>query len=115
MVLVIGIGVDDDIRATCQTGFDTRREGIGKATIAGMSYDVVNAVFLGDLDRFIRASVIDDQLFDAVEVCDGPRQITQRYRQCFGFVVARNLDNQLWQKFALELGSYTTVHLPSSG
>ncbi|CDX55531.1 hypothetical protein MPL1032_20153 [Mesorhizobium plurifarium] len=104
MILVVGIGVDDDVRAPGQTGFDARHEGVSKTTIAGVPHDVIDTVFPGDPDRFVRASVIYHQPFDAAEAWDGPRQIAQRYRQGFGFVVARNLDNQLWQKTALELG-----------
>ncbi|WP_246679163.1 glycosyltransferase family 1 protein [Mesorhizobium sp. B2-6-2] len=65
---------------------------------------MIHTVFAGDPYRFVRASVIYHQPFDAVEAWDGPWQIAQRYRQSFGFVVAGNLDNQLWQKTALELG-----------
>lgn len=72
-----------------------------------MAHNMVDAVLLGDPDRFIAASVVNDQPFDAVEARDGPRQVIQRYRERFRFVIARDLDNQLWQGLALELGPDT--------
>ena len=95
-VLVVGIGVHDEVGPTLEAGVDPRHECRREALVAREPNHVVDAArarhFLGAVPR----AVIDDQRFDDVDAGDVPRKIAQRVRQHGSLVQARDLDNHLF-------------------
>lgn len=69
-VLVIGIGVDDDIGAVAEAGVKACHKAFGKAFVAAEVYDVVDAPASGDLYGIIFTAVIDDEVFDGINAVD---------------------------------------------
>jgi hypothetical protein len=65
-VLVIGIGVDDDVSAIPQTGVKACHKALGEAFVAAEVYDVMDAPASGDLYGIIFAAVIDDEIFNSI-------------------------------------------------
>ena len=94
-ILVVGIGVDDDVGIVVQAGIEPRHEGTGQTTILVMAHDVIDAALDRDPDRLILAPVVYDQPFDAIEPRHVARKLRQGDRQCLGLVVARDLDDEL--------------------
>ena len=66
-VLVVGVGVDDDVGAELQRGVQTGLEARGQALVVRQADDVVDAVRAGDLDRAVGGAVVDDEPLDRVE------------------------------------------------
>jgi hypothetical protein len=60
-ILVVPIGVDDDICPQAQTGVKTGAKGPRQPLILGMAYDIVNAVLACYLYRVVLATVVDNQ------------------------------------------------------
>jgi len=94
-ILIIAIGVHDNICAKLQALIDPDRKGMGQSAIKWQPYDMVNAARPGNFRSPIRTAVIDDQKFDFIEAFYFTRQIPNRKRQCFCFIETRNLNNQL--------------------
>ncbi len=94
-VLAIGIGVDDDIRASGKRRIKATLEGGGQAPVAAMADDMVGAEPPGDIGRAIVAAIVDHQHFDPVDPVDPARQRHQRLGQGLGLVEAGNLNDQL--------------------
>lgn len=69
-ILVVGVGVDDDIGAEPQARVDAGHEGVGEAAIAGMAHDMVDAVRARHLGGVVGAAIVNNQPFDAVETGD---------------------------------------------
>ena len=95
VVLVVGVGVDDDVGAELQRGVEARLEARGQALVVRQPDDVVDAVLAGDLDRAVGRAVVDDQPLDDVEAGDLAREVGQRRRERVLLVEARDLDDQL--------------------
>lgn len=70
IVLIVGVGIDDDVRFQMQAGFQASHEGARQALVAGMANHVVDAIFAGDADCVVAAAVINDQPFDAIKSSD---------------------------------------------
>ena len=66
-VLVVGVGVHDDVGAELEAGVEAGLEGEGQALVVGELHDVVDAELLGDLDGAVGGAVVDDQPLDRVE------------------------------------------------
>ena len=66
-VLVVGVGVDDDVGAELEAGVETGLEGEGQALVVGELHDVVDAERPSHLDRAVGGAVVDDQPLDRVE------------------------------------------------
>ena len=94
-VLVVGIGVDDDVGAELERGVEARLEGRREALVVGQPDDVVDALLAGDVDGAVGRAVVDDQQLDRVEALDLARQIADRRRQGGLLVEAGDLDDQL--------------------
>ena len=67
VVLVVGVGVDDDVGAELEAGVEARLEAGGQPLVVRQLDDVVDAVGAGDLDRAVGRAVVDDQPLDGVE------------------------------------------------
>ena len=61
VVLVVGVGVDDDVGAELQARVEAGLEGVGQALVVGQADDVVDAVGLRDLDGAVGGAVVDDR------------------------------------------------------
>src|SRR5690606_18497572 len=94
-VLVVGVGVDDDVGAQLEGGVQPRLEGGGQALVVGQLDDVVDPVLPGHLDRAVGRAVVDDEPLDLVEAGDLPGQVGQRDRELVLLVEARDLDDEL--------------------
>ncbi len=66
-VLVVGVGVDDDVGAELEAGVEPRLEAGRQALVVGQADDVLDAVLAGDLDRAVGRAVVDDQQLDRVD------------------------------------------------
>ena len=67
LVLVVGVGVDDDVGAELQAGVEPRLEAGGEALVVGQADDVLDPALAGDLDRAVGAAVVDHQQLDLVD------------------------------------------------
>ena len=92
-VLIVGIRIDDDVRAVPHALVQARQKGGGESLITRKLHDVVDATAPSDLDRPIRASVIDDQPLNNLHAFHAARQLGKRDRQRLLFVVAGNLND----------------------
>ena len=80
-VLVVGVGVDDDVGAELEAGVEARLEGGREPLVVGQPDDVLDALLARDLDRAVGRAVVDDQQLDRVEAVDLARQVGDRRRQ----------------------------------
>ena len=101
-VLVVGVGVDDQIGAggqrSLQPGLKRRRQ----PAVAFLPDDVLHAELPRDLSRPIGAAVIDHQVLDLVHARQGPRQLSQGQGEGLFLVVARDLDDQFHGAFRVQ-------------
>ena len=93
-VLVVGIGVDDDISPQAQAGIQAGLEGGGQPLITGVTHHMVYAQCFGDFDGAVTAAVVYDQDFDLIDAGDMARDSGNGNGQGGFFVMARYLDNQ---------------------
>lgn len=66
-ILIIGVCVDDDVRAQTKCRFQSGLEGTRKPHVLPMGDDMVDAQTAGHVGRAVRAAVIDNQRFDTVD------------------------------------------------
>ncbi len=66
LVLVVRVGVDDDIRAARETGLDARHERAREAEMRAVDH-MVHAEFLRDLRGAVGAAVVHDEPLDLVD------------------------------------------------
>ena len=101
-VLVVGIGVDDQVGAggqrSLQPGLKRRRQ----PAVAFLPDDVLHAELPRDLSRPIGAAVVDHQILDLVHARQGPRQLSQGQGEGLCLVVARDLDDQFHCAFRVQ-------------
>jgi hypothetical protein len=105
VILVIGVGVDDDVGALGQRPVEPRAEGRGKPAVGPVLDDVADAEAGGNLGGGVAAAVVDDQIFDLVDAFDRLRLGGDGRRQMIAFVEARNLDDQLHWPPRLPIGT----------
>ena len=67
VVLVVCVGVDDDVGAALEAGANAEHEAPRKALVGGESDDVVHAQLLRDLAGPVTAAVVDDQPLDDID------------------------------------------------
>ena len=94
-VLVVGVGVDDDVGAELERRVESRLEAGGQPLVVGELDDVVDAVLTRDVDSPIGGAVVDDQPLDLVDAVELARQFGERRRQLLFLVEAGDLDDQL--------------------
>ena len=66
-VLVVAVGVDQDVGAELEGPHDAVVEGPAEALVAGVVHELPDPVGLGHLDRAVRRAVVDDQHDDLVD------------------------------------------------
>ena len=94
-VLVVGVGVDDDVGAELEAGVEPGLEAGGEALVVGQADDVLDPALARDLDRAVGRAVVDDQQLDLVDAVDCAGQVGDRRRQRRLLVEAGDLDDQL--------------------
>jgi hypothetical protein len=94
LVLVVAVGVDDDVGAARETGIEPGCERRGEAAIARMAHDVIGAAGARDVGRAVARAVVDHQDLDPVDAVDAARNGGDGRRQAFRLVEAGNLDDQ---------------------
>ena len=94
-VLVVAVGVDDDVGAELQARVEAGLEARREALVVRQPDDVVDAAGARDLDRPVARPVVDDQPFDRVESVDLPREVGKDEREGLLLVEAGDLDDQL--------------------
>ncbi len=70
-VLIVGVGVDDEVGAAFERGVDAGGERRRQALVAAQPDDVIDAGRARDIGRAVARSVVDDQDFDDVDARDG--------------------------------------------
>src|SRR5436309_8235174 len=66
-VLIVAIGVDDDVGTRAQRRFDAGAECVAESASLRQSHDMRDAMGTCDVRRAVRTSIIDDEPFDAIE------------------------------------------------
>ncbi len=79
-VLVVGVGVDDDVGAELEAGVEARLEAGGEPAVVGEAHDVVDAARARDLDGAVGRAVVDDEPLDLVDAGDRARQVARASR-----------------------------------
>ncbi len=85
-ILIVAVGIDDDIGAKPQARVNTGSEGNCKAFVALVADNIICTALVCYLDRSVGAAVIYDQDLDAVDSLDIPGYVGEGCRQC-GFLV----------------------------
>ncbi len=80
VVLVVRIGIDDDVRAGLEARLDARHEGARQTLVMRQGDDVIHSTSARNLIRPIPAAIVDDQPFDTVETRHTTRQRRQGLR-----------------------------------
>ena len=95
VVLVVPVGIDDDVRTRLQAVVDPRRKCVAEPPIGGKTQDMRDSVFARNLYSAVRAAIVDDHDLDRIDPVDPGRDIFQRGRKRLFLVQARNLDHEL--------------------
>ena len=69
-VLIIAIGIDDNMGARSKGGIESRHKGMGESFSVDMLYNMIHARFLGCFKGIVRASVIYNQDFYTINARD---------------------------------------------
>ena len=93
-ILVVGVGVHNDIRACRNACFETGEKRFGKSLVRRQAYDLIDTVRPGDFSGPIPTTVIDDEPLDAIDVRNLPRQSGQSHWERQLLIVARDLDDK---------------------
>ena len=93
-VLVVGVGIDDDVRAEAQRRVDAGDERRSEAAVAHEANDVIGAGLACRGDGAVRRAVVDHQRLDPAEAVDPFREIGNRTGDGRFFVVCGNLDDE---------------------
>ena len=89
VVLVVTIGVDNDVGAFAQAIIHSRGERMSQSPVGRETQDVFDTVLPGHLSRAVGAAIIDDQHLDLVNSLDLPRDIPERGGQGVLFIETR--------------------------
>ena len=95
VVLVVGIGIYDDVGAKLEAGIEARLESGSQPLVAGQLDNVIDPAFLRHLDGPIGRAVVDDQRLDLVHTFDRGGQVGERHGEVFLLVQAGDLDHYL--------------------
>ena len=93
-VLVVSIGVDDDVGPQFQTSVEARFKRVPQSPISRKTYDVVDAGVTSHPLRIVRGAVVDDQDLYLIDALDGSRNILYRIGEGVFFVQAGDLYDQ---------------------
>nr|WP_276604464.1 hypothetical protein [Nannocystis sp. RBIL2] len=94
-VLIVGVGVDDDVGAEREAGVDAGLERDREPAVAREAQHVVHADLLGHGRGVVGAAVVDDEHLDAVDPRQRAREVGEGRRQVLPLVEAGDLDDEL--------------------
>lgn len=94
VVLVIGVSIDDEVRAEPQAGLQPGGKGGRQPGVMRQPQHMIHLTVLRGLRGAVSAAVIDHQQLHLIDPVDAARQLHHRLRQRFGFVIAGDLDNE---------------------
>ena len=93
-VLVVAIGVDDDVGPMGQRVVHAHAEGGGETAVAPKTQDMVGAALLCYFDGAVGTAIVDDEVFDGANAGNLTRKIGKRLLQGIFLVKARDLDEE---------------------
>ncbi len=94
-ILVVAVGVDDDVGAVTERVVHAVAERAGEPLVAHVVHEVGDAVRLRDLDGAVARAVVDDEDMDLVDTGDRLRDALENERKGLLLVEARHLDEDL--------------------
>ena len=94
IVLVVGIGVNDQIRPQPQAGLQPGSKGNCQPGMVRQAQHMVHPAGARSFRCSVRAAVIDHQKFDFVHPVDLARQLSHCLWQGFGLVITRDLNDK---------------------
>lgn len=114
LVLIVAVGIDDDVGAEPQAGVEPDAEGARQALVVLVDENMIDAKLPRHLDRAVRRSIADDEDFHVIDAVDLARNIRHRRRQRLLFVVTGNLNNQLHARVPdpVQVNSLTVAAIP---
>ena len=80
-VLIVTVGIDDDVGSCPQREIKATGKGAGQTTVGAMPKHMFDAQGARRVARAIGAAVIHDQDLDVVDAWDSPRNISHGLRQ----------------------------------
>ena len=93
-VLIVSVGIDDDIGTELQACINAGSEGPRKTLVAFMANDVVGPALAGNLGRTVGTAIVDDEDFNDIDTLDMFRNVREGCRQRGFFIEAGYLDDQ---------------------
>ena len=97
VVLVVRVGIDDEVRAEFETGVQPSLERRCQSAVLRELHHVIDAMGTRDLNGRIGRSVIDDQPFHHVYSWHAARQGAERHGKLILLIETRNLDYEFLQ------------------
>ena len=93
-VLIVAVGVDDDVGPRLQTFVNAPAEGARQAQVPLVANDVLDPQIPSDLNGAIGTAIINDEDLNPVDARNRTGNVRKSRRKGVLFVVARNLHNQ---------------------
>ncbi|HET6965849.1 MAG TPA: hypothetical protein VFH58_13825 [Acidimicrobiales bacterium] len=97
-VLVVPVGVDEDVGAHLQGLQRAVLEGLAQTHVAGVVDEVAHPEAAGHLHRGVGAPVVDDQVLDLVDARDLLRHLLEHQREGLLLVETRDLDHEFHRR-----------------
>ena len=94
VILVVRVGVDDDVRPKMQAGVQPGHKAACQPLVALEADNVVHPKAPRLRHGAVAAAVVDDQGFNLINAVNLPGQVFQRHMERFFLIIAGNLDNQ---------------------
>ena len=98
-VLIVAVGVDDDVRAAGESVIDAGPESLRQALVALVPHDVMDAERLRHLDGAVAGAIVDDLQLEPLDSVVLAGNVRERLRQGLLLVEAGDLDDQLYGRF----------------
>jgi hypothetical protein len=111
-VLVVGVGVHDDVRAELQGGIDPRLKRHSESLIGVEADDVIDTALARHLGSAVGRAVVDDEPLHRVESSHLARKSGEGDRQDSFFVETRYLDDQLHRRVGIPARLAWSLGLP---
>jgi hypothetical protein len=93
-VLVIGVGINDDIGAELEGGVDPYHERNSQPLVFLEDYDVAHAEFFRKIGSTVRTPVVDDEDLDALDPWNLSREPDQSLLQVLALVKTGDLNDE---------------------
>jgi hypothetical protein len=93
-ILIVGISVNNDVRAGTDRRVQSCDERSSETPIPDLTDDMMHSVRLGDLNSPVNAAIVHDENLDYVDARYVPREGIKGDGQRRFFIKARNLNNE---------------------